>query len=87
MFKSHYLTAALVVLSLAGGSAVASAAPIAHRHNSHAQAQLNEYRGLYDYAGPQAGYGYSYYGYWPHAGYGYYGSWDPSTWSTGNGYY
>jgi hypothetical protein len=74
MFKRHYLTAALMVLSLAGGSTVASAAPIAHRHNPHAQAQFNEYRGLYDYAGPQAGYGY-------------YGYWDPYTWSTGNGYY
>jgi hypothetical protein len=69
MLKHHYLTAALVVLSLAGGSVVASAAPITHRHGSHAQ--LNEYRGLYDYAAPQADYGY----------------WDPYTWRTGNGYY
>jgi hypothetical protein len=53
MLKHHYLTAALVILSLAGGSAVANAAPVAHRHNP--QVQFNE-RGFYGYAEPQAGY-------------------------------
>jgi hypothetical protein len=75
MFKRHYLTGALVVLSLAAGSAVASAAPIVHHDNPHSQAQFNQHRGLYDYPGPQAGY--DWYGY----------QWDPYTWSTGNGYY
>jgi hypothetical protein len=73
MLKRHYLTAALVILSLAGGSGLASAAPIAHRQNPHPQ--FNE-RGFYDYAEPLPGYSYGYYGYW-----------DPDTWRTGNGYY
>jgi hypothetical protein len=80
MFKRHYLTAALVFFSLATGSAVASAAeteikttPIVHRYDPHSQFYGN--RGLYDYAGPQAGYGW------------YNDRWDPNTWSTGNGYY
>ena len=80
MFKRHYLTAALVFLSLATGSAVASAAetgikttPIVHRYDPHSQ--VYGYRGLYDYAGPQAGYGWYDY------------RWDSNTWSTGNGYY
>jgi hypothetical protein len=77
MLKRHYLTAALVFLSLATGSAVASAAetgikttPIVHRYDPHPQSY-----GLYDYAGRQAGYGWYDY------------RWDPKTWSTGNGYY
>jgi hypothetical protein len=71
---------------LAGGSAVASAAEtgikmtpdssihaIAHRYDPHPQ--FYGYRGFYDYAGPQAGYGWYDY------------RWDPNTWNTGNGYY
>jgi hypothetical protein len=40
--------------------------------------QFYGYRGLYDYAGPPAAYGFA-----P----GYYGQWDSGIWSTGNGYY
>jgi hypothetical protein len=68
---------------LAAGSAVASAAEtgtpdssihaIAYRYDP--RPQFYGYRGLYDYAGPQAGYGWYDY------------RWDPNTWSTGNGYY
>jgi hypothetical protein len=79
MFKRHHLTAVLVLLSLAAGSAVASAAesgikttPIAHRYDPR---PTYGHRGLYDDAGPQAGYGW------------YDNRWDPYTWSTGNGYY
>jgi hypothetical protein len=61
------------------GSAVASAAetgikttPIAHRYDAR---PTFGHRGLYDYAAPQAGYGW------------YDNQWDPYTWSTGNGYY
>jgi hypothetical protein len=62
MFKRHYLTAVLVLLSLAAGSAVATAAEagikttpdssihaIAFRHDPR---PLYGHRGLYDYAGP-----------------------------------
>jgi hypothetical protein len=89
MFKRHYLSAVLVLLSVAGGSAVASAAEtgiktmsdssiqrIAYRNVPHGP--FYGYRGLYDYAGPRAGYGVN-----P----GYDDRWDPNTWSTGNGYY
>ena len=68
---------------LAAGGAVASAAEtgttdssihaIAYRYDP--RPQFYGYRGLYDYAGPQAGYGW------------YNDRWDPNTWSTGNGYY
>ena len=88
MFKRHYLTGVLVLLSLATGSAVASAAEtgikttsdssiraIAYRHDPHRPFYGD--RGLYDYAGPRAGYGY----------YPWYDDrWDAFTWS-GNGYY
>ena len=91
MFKHHYLTGVLVLLSLAAGSAVASAAEtetktipdssihaVAYRHPA---SPFYGDRGLYDYAGPPAGYGYYYGNPW----YDY--RWDPNTWSTGNGYY
>jgi hypothetical protein len=65
----HYLTAALVVLSLASGSAVANAAAIAHRHNP--QVQINE-GGFYGYAESQAGYGYYWDPYTWSTGNGYY---------------
>jgi hypothetical protein len=87
MFKRHCLTSVLVFLSLAAGSAVASAAEtgiktmpdsslhaIAYRY--HADRPFYGYRGLYDYAGPPAGYGP-----W------YDDRWDPNVWNTGNGYY
>jgi hypothetical protein len=88
MFKRHYLTGVLVLLSLATGSAVASAAEtgikttpdssihaIAYRYDPHRP--FYGYRGLDDYAGPRAGYGY----------YPWYDDrWDYFAWS-GNGYY
>ena len=62
MFKHHYLTGVLVLLSLAAGSAVASAAEtetktipdssihaVAYRHPA---SPFYRDRGLYDYAGP-----------------------------------
>jgi hypothetical protein len=86
MFRRHYLTGVLVLLSIAAGSAVASAAEtrtktapdssihaIAYRYDQHRP--FYGYRGLYDYAGPRAGYGW------------YDDRWDSNTWSTGNGYY
>jgi hypothetical protein len=91
MLKRHYLAGALAFLSLVAGSAVASAAesgitatnnslrPIAYagqpyRYGPHRP--FYGYRGLYDYAGPGAGYGFD-----PRYG----NQWD--IWSTGNGYY
>ena len=68
MLKRHYLAGVLVLLSVATGSAVASAAEtgirtsdssahaIAYRYDPHRQ--FYGYRGLYDYAGPREGYGY-----------------------------
>jgi len=93
MLKSRYLTGILVLLSLTAGSAVASAATKTMPDSSTAQtAQVvqaaahhngphrpfYEYRGLYDYAGPRAGYDLNPW---------YDGRWDSNTWSTGNGYY
>ena len=88
MFKRHYLTGVPVFLSLVAGSAVASAAEtgiktmpdssvhaIAYRYPVHRP--FYGYRGLYDYAGPPAGYGNPWYD----------DRWDPNIWSTGNGYY
>ena len=46
---------------------------IAYRYGPHRS--FNGDRGLYDYAGPRAGYGW------------YDDRWDLNTWSTGNGYY
>jgi hypothetical protein len=70
MLKRHYLTGVLALLSLAAGSAAASAAEtgtktmpessiqaVAYRYPAHGQ--FNGYRGLYDHAGPPAGYGYT----------------------------
>jgi hypothetical protein len=54
---------------LAGGSAVASAAPVGQRRNP--QDQFNE-RGFYGYAEPQAGYGSYWDPYTWSAGNGYY---------------
>jgi hypothetical protein len=89
MFKRHYLTGVLVFLSLAAGSAVASAAEIgtktpdgyavqgaAYRYGPYRPSY--GYRGLYDYAGPRESYGFNPW---------YDDRWDPFTWSTGNGYY
>jgi hypothetical protein len=86
MFKRHYLTAVLVLLSIATGSAAASAAEtgiktmpdsslhaIAYRYNPPRPFYGD--RGLYADAGPRAGYGW------------YDDRWDSTTWSTGNGYY
>jgi hypothetical protein len=71
MLKRHYLTGVVVLLSVAAGSAAASAAEtgiktmpdssihaVAYRYPAHRQ--FNGFRGLYDYAGPPAGYGYYY---------------------------
>ncbi len=89
MVKRHYVTGALVVLSLIGGSAVASAAEIGNSAPNgyaaqHAAYQVHrpayEYRGLYNYAAPPVREGYGFYPYYD-------GRWDPYTWSTGNGYY
>ena len=84
MIKASKFTIAIgaVASLLAAGSAVASAAEtgtsdssihVAYRYDP--RPQFYGYRGLYDYAGPQAGYGWYDY------------RWDPNTWSTGNGYY
>jgi hypothetical protein len=89
MLKRHYLTGVLVLLSLAAGSAVASAAEtgvnvrnnavqgVAYRYDPYGT--YNGYRGYYNYAAPPAAYGYG--NPW------YEQQWDPYTWSTGNGYY
>jgi hypothetical protein len=86
--QRHYLTGVLVLLSLAASSSLASAAETgiqtpdhavqsaAYRHDPHQP--LYGYRGLYDYAGPRAGYGFNPW---------YDDQWDPNIWSTGNGYY
>jgi len=68
MLKRHHLTAVLVLLSLATGSAVASAAETGIKttqsstnavvYHYDPYRQFYGYRGLYDYAGPRAGYGY-----------------------------
>jgi hypothetical protein len=88
MLKRHYLTSVVVLLSLAAGGTVASAAETGTRASNFAvqsaayrhdpQPPFYGYRGYYDYAAPPAVYGNpSWYGY----------QWDPYTWSTGNGYY
>jgi hypothetical protein len=86
MLKREYLTGVLVLLSLATGSAVASAAETGikmtpdgsiHAIAYRAHRPFYGYRGLYDYAGPPAVYGNPWY----------YDQWDPNVWSTGNGYY
>jgi len=86
MLKRHYLTGVLVLLSLAAGNAVASAAETGvNARNSAVQGVAYRYdpyyayRGYYNYAAPPAAYGYGYPGYDQ--------QWNPYTWSTGNGYY
>jgi len=73
MFRRHYLTGVLVLLSIAAGSAVASAAETGTKTVPDSSIHAIAYR--YDHAGPRAGYGC------------YDDRWDSNTWSTGNGYY
>ena len=95
MFKSHYVTGTLVLLSLSAGSAVASAAdagtktmpgssvyPIAYVGQSAAHL-YSPHRPLFGYRGLYDYAGPQGYEFNPW----YDGRWDPNTWSTGNGYY